>query len=99
MDSQSPEDPLAPRRRRRKRLQNTDNNDGEAEGRIAAEVEGEERFSRGRGRECPVPKPGGLIGTVLGFEKGEKAARPIVRIAPLAERRSRPRTEGEGGQG
>jgi cytochrome c oxidase assembly factor 2 len=54
---------------------------------------------RGRGRECPIPKPGGLIGTVLGFEKGEKAERPIVRIAPLVERRSRPRTEGEGGQG
>lgn len=62
-------------------------------------MEGDEGFTRGRGRACPVPKPGGLIGTVLGFEKVEKADMPAVRITPLVERRSRPRTEGEGGQG
>ena len=30
---------------------------------------GEEISIEGMVRECPVPKPGGIIGRVLGFEK------------------------------
>lgn len=32
-----------------------------------------------RNRECPVPKPGGIIGQVLGF-KNEGIPKPVVRI-------------------
>lgn len=94
-DSQDPDTPNQRRRRRRKPQANSD---GEAQGRIAGELEGNEGFETRGGRECPVPKPGGLIGTVLGFER-EKTEKPVVRIAPLSEKRSRPRTEGEAGEG
>lgn len=92
------QDPNAPNQRRRRRRKPQSDVDGEVQGRIAGEIEGSEGFETARGRECPVPKPGGLIGTVLGFQK-EKAERPVVRIAPLADNRSRPRTEGEAGEG
>ena len=32
----------------------------------------------GRSRECPVPKPTGLVGQILGVQKSEE--RPVVRI-------------------
>jgi cytochrome c oxidase assembly factor 2 len=31
-------------------------------------------------RECPVPKPSGLIGQVLGFRATEKREYPLVRV-------------------
>ncbi|KAJ9644619.1 hypothetical protein H2199_003582 [Coniosporium tulheliwenetii] len=39
----------------------------------------EEGWERRRARECPVPKPGGLIGQVFGFQQDERQ-RPVVRI-------------------
>ena len=39
------------------------------------EVECSGRFDKGRrsrSRECPVPKPGGLIGQLMGFEKRDR---------------------------
>lgn len=39
-------------------------------------------------RECPVPKPGGLVGQVLGFEKKEGRL-PDVRIEKASDRRRR----------
>ncbi|RDI76916.1 hypothetical protein Vi05172_g13107 [Venturia inaequalis] len=92
------QDPNAPNQRRRRRRKPLTEGDGEAQEISTGEVEGNEGFETARGRECPVPKPGGLIGTVMGFQK-EKAERPVVRIAPLAEKKSRPRTEGEPGEG
>jgi cytochrome c oxidase assembly factor 2 len=41
------------------------------------------------GRECPVPKPGGLVGQVLGFEKRE-GRMPEVTIERVSDRRRRP---------
>jgi cytochrome c oxidase assembly factor 2 len=40
------------------------------------------------GRECPVPKPGGLVGKVLGFEQKqrEEGQPTIVRIEPMDQR-------------
>ncbi|KAF2395691.1 hypothetical protein EJ06DRAFT_534825 [Trichodelitschia bisporula] len=67
------DDPNAPRRRRRriKPAEGADNEpDPEAVAGMAAE----------RKRECPVPKPGGLVGQVLGFKRDEGGALPI-RIA------------------
>lgn len=39
-----------------------------------------------RARECPVPKPGGLIGQVFGFKKDERE-RPVVRIETAGSRK------------
>lgn len=41
-----------------------------------------------RGRECPVPKPGGLVGQILGIKKEERGEMPmIVRVEPVRRRR------------
>jgi cytochrome c oxidase assembly factor 2 len=42
------------------------------------------------GRECPVPKPGGLVGKVLGFEQKqrEQGQPTIVKIESM-DRRNR----------
>lgn len=51
-------------RRRRKRDENKDD---------AAIVEDSELDENGRKkRECPVPKPGGLVGQIMGFEHRDK---------------------------
>jgi len=39
-----------------------------------------------RKRECPVPKPSGLIGQVLGYDRTEKAERPVVRVEAIPRR-------------
>jgi cytochrome c oxidase assembly factor 2 len=47
-------------------------------------------------RECPVPKPGGLVGQVLGFEKLEDGRRlPDVRIETASDRRRRSKNTSE----
>ena len=46
----------------------------------------EESWERRRARECPVPKPGGLIGQVFGF-KTEERERPVVRIETVSSRK------------
>ncbi|TID25626.1 alpha-1-3-mannosyltransferase (Alg3) [Venturia nashicola] len=92
------QDSNTPNQRRRWRRNPLPDGDEEVQGRLAGGAEGNEGFETARERECPVPKPGGLIGTVLGFQE-EKAERPVVRIAPLAEKRSRPRIEGEAEEG
>lgn len=33
-----------------------------------------------RKRECPVPKPSGLVGQLLGFEKREGEPLPAVKV-------------------
>lgn len=45
----------------------------------------EDGWDRRRARECPVPKPGGLIGQVFGFQK-DKRPRPVVRIETVRNR-------------
>ena len=53
------------KRRRRKRL------DGDVE--PVSEAIGDTRDDNGRPkRECPVPKPGGLVGQIMGFEQKVK---------------------------
>lgn len=39
-----------------------------------------------KARECPVPKPGGLIGEVLGFKKTEEGNTPPVRVETVSVR-------------
>jgi hypothetical protein len=55
-------------------------------GNLGAETEEMERQReveelRKMGRECPVPKPPGIVGRMLGFKQEEVRVRPDVRIA------------------
>ena len=44
---------------------------------------------RTRRRECPVPKPGGLVGQILGLRKdGDGSTPPVVKVE-LIQRRGR----------
>ena len=45
-----------------------------------------------KARECPVPKPGGLIGEVLGFKKTAEGQTPPVKVETA---RARSRRVGE----
>jgi len=41
-----------------------------------------------RGRECPVPKPGGLVGQILGFKKDDGGEVPrVIRVEPVRRRK------------
>lgn len=66
-------------RRRRRRRVGTEETEGveEAEKR---DDNDDETVEQRRGRECPVPKPVGLIGQVLGFKQEKRPERPGVRI-------------------
>ncbi|KAF2808223.1 uncharacterized protein BDZ99DRAFT_49558 [Mytilinidion resinicola] len=61
----------------------------EGERDVEAEVQDEGTSRRvPRGRECPVPKPGGLVGQILGIPKDERGEMPrVVRIEPVRRRR------------
>jgi hypothetical protein len=40
-------------------------------------------------RECPVPKPNGLIGKILGFQEDEARkdmAKPIIKVESIRQR-------------
>ncbi|KAF2493816.1 hypothetical protein BU16DRAFT_582861 [Lophium mytilinum] len=52
-----------------------------------SDVLGEERRVP-RGRECPVPKPGGLVGQILGLKKDERGEMPmVIKVEPVRRRR------------
>ena len=71
-------------RRRRKR-----NPDDADEGEV---VEGQ---SGKKERECPVPKPGGLVGQMMGFDHQEKEkAVPVVVKSLRTRERNGQRAEG-----
>lgn len=61
------------RRRRRVRVEET-------EGTAVGKQDDEETVEQRKGRECPVPKPAGLMGQVLGFKQEQRPERPGVRI-------------------
>src|SRR4051794_14607305 len=66
-DSADPTGKIRPRRRRKPLEEETCNNVMSEERRKRAEFEERLRPKR----ECPVPKPGGLIGQVLGVQANE----------------------------
>jgi cytochrome c oxidase assembly factor 2 len=76
-----------PKRRQRKvdieKDANTRVREAREDGMMAAE---ETNLLKRRAHECPVPKPGGLIGQVLGFREEERKSK--VRIE-VAERKGR----------
>ena len=78
------------RRRRRRRPKSVDEE--------ANSEHGQAEIILDKRRECPVPKPGGLVGQVLGFEKEEGGGRlPDVRIETVSDRRRRPEVGNENG--
>jgi cytochrome c oxidase assembly factor 2 len=70
-----------PRRKRRKPAICGTDEEGESKDALVEEgeeTEGMEGGKRQLKRECPVPKPGGLVGEILGFKSstGEKGNKP-----------------------
>jgi cytochrome c oxidase assembly factor 2 len=57
------------RRRRRRRPGPADAKDGET-------TDDDAGISMRTKRECPVPKPGGVVGELLGFKQANPAAKP-----------------------
>lgn len=84
------------RRRRRQQQQQAEavpgSEDGGVPGVVQVEVESEGRPKR----ECPVPKPGGLVGRVMGFERTEREVPAEVVVQELVKGR---RGLGRGGDG
>jgi len=86
------DDPSNPRpRRRRRRKSCTTAEGGEA---ISGLEKSEITFTERPERECPVPKPGGLVGRILGFREQGAAdevsmvQRPIVKVESVRRRRA-----------
>jgi len=67
-----------PRRRRRK-IESTEPENGET---LLERIALEDK----RKRECPVPKPAGLVGQILGFKPIEKTTSQTVIIRPIEQR-------------
>lgn len=50
---------------------------------VIDEVEVDDGDVSKRGRVCPVPKPGGLIGQIMGFREEKKNLPISVEVQPL----------------
>lgn len=90
-------DAIQKRRRRRRKSQA----DREANAASPVEVEAGSTAScgqsisddgrMGRRRECPVPKPSGLVGQLMGFKETEgRRAPPVVKVEAISRRKTRP---------
>ncbi len=83
------------KRRRRRPTDGSEENGGGEKGNLALPVISEEEklAMRRKSHECPVPKPRGIIGEVLGFKKEEtaqKAPKAWIETTNV----SRPRRDG-----
>ena len=81
------------RRRRPADCSKEDHDGGKRELAMPVISEEEKLAMRRKSHECPVPKPKGIIGEVLGFKKegtAEKAPRPRIETTEI----SRPKKEG-----
>ncbi|KAI9713203.1 MAG: hypothetical protein M1820_001188 [Bogoriella megaspora] len=78
-------------RKRLRRLQAESNAEMNGPKRVEHIAEGEEMQLgiEGSKRECPVPKPGGLIGEIMGFRKKAENEKPILRTVKIETTRSR----------
>ena len=77
-------------RRRRKRKQVTDDPGSEGE---SAEAYDALMAESKKTRECPVPKPGGLLGQVMGFKENENQKPPQVIVERAQARRAGPKQQ------
>ncbi|KAL2349707.1 hypothetical protein BJ546DRAFT_1017219 [Cryomyces antarcticus] len=97
VDSTAGISPDTQRRRRRRRVGTKAEDVGVDAGTStdgASDEEDVREGSRRRRRECPVPKPGGLVGQIMGFRASEKEPNPRVVIVESV--RARRRTDAEG---
>lgn len=81
-DGQMPEYDSDGNRIRRRRIRRPEESNAKY-GTATAVDEMREATTKKKPRECPVPKPGGLVGHVLGFETGQTTgaqSKPSVRI-------------------
>lgn len=79
-----------PMRRRRKRKQIADETGSEGE---TAEAYDALMAESKKTRECPVPKPGGLLGQVMGFKENENQKSPQVIVERVQARRTAPKQQ------
>ncbi|KAM0722845.1 hypothetical protein Q7P37_001043 [Cladosporium fusiforme] len=75
-----------PMKRRKRRKQPTDDASSEGEG-ADSMVEDAIMAENRRKRECPVPKPGGLVGQVMGFKEHEKHKPSQIIVRELQGRK------------
>jgi len=68
------------RRRRRNPVEQGQTESSHADAALEAGSEDEMIQKNKKIRECPVPKPTGLMGQVLGFKQEQRTERPSVRI-------------------
>jgi cytochrome c oxidase assembly factor 2 len=74
-----------PIKRRRRRKQGTEDSGSEADGAEAYDALMSESKKK---RECPVPKPGGIVGQVMGFKEQESPRPTQVIVKELQGRRT-----------
>ncbi|KAH9827119.1 hypothetical protein Tdes44962_MAKER03089 [Teratosphaeria destructans] len=67
-------------RRRRRRQREEEGRDGDSS---ASEGDGEAGVAQRPKRECPVPKPGGIVGSMIGFKRVERAKEAEVVVKEL----------------
>jgi cytochrome c oxidase assembly factor 2 len=79
-----------PMRRRRKRKQISDETGSEGE---SAEAHDALMAESKKTRECPVPKPGGLLGQVMGFKENENQKPPQVIVERVQAKRTAPKQQ------
>jgi cytochrome c oxidase assembly factor 2 len=72
------------RRRRKQQVPEGDGDNAETMMQDAVPVVKEGRPDR----ECPVPKPGGLVGRIMGFDQREKEVPPQVIVNSLRARQA-----------
>lgn len=84
-------------RKRRRKNAPMDEASPTGEDGIACSVLREEGLSR-RPRECPVPKPGGLIGQIMGFRNHDRE-RPVVKVENGKARPPKPTKGSDGSSG
>ncbi|KAK5120945.1 hypothetical protein LTR85_005729 [Meristemomyces frigidus] len=79
------------KRRRRRKQALDDGAVGVVDGDGGPVVEAQQTLSDGRPkRECPVPKPGGLMGQIMGFERRERERPAEVVVQELVKGRRGP---------
>ena len=85
--------PDGKRRRRRRRVDDEQEaaETSAAGGGLDASGEGSGRPAR----ECPVPKPGGLVGQIMGFERQQEGKERPVQVVVEGMRGRKTRTEAE----
>lgn len=67
-------------RRRRRRKSTTPDQETEGVSSVGQNITAEDFEGLEGKRECPVPKPRGLIGQVMGFGRGEEEKRPSTTV-------------------